>query len=497
VNSTDRAELITKCARGIGAFSHVFFPKTVKQKSPGFHEEIAATIENPNNRYVSIEVFRGGAKTTLLRLLAAKRAAYAISSLVLYVSETAAHSGRSLSWMRKQVEYNTLYSSVFGLQRGDKWTDEWIEIIHAETGHRINIVAVGITGQTRGLNIDDARPDLIIVDDPCDEENTATPEARKKIGDLFFGSLMNSLVPRSECPDATMVLLQTPLARGDLITECRDNPQFKHIRYSQITDDNRSAWPERWTYRELLQEKQHFIASGRLGLWLRERECKLVSDELSQFPADALQYWDVLPEDFVCVISIDPVPPPSERQIAVGLRDKDYEAISVVGKYRGDFFLCEYVVNRGHDPDWTIAKFFELVYRWNPIKVVVETVAYQQTLRWLLEKAMRERQKWVPVVSSQTSRNSLVDQSRRVQKKLYRIVDGIGYAIAKRNLYVHKTHTEFIEQYQAYPDVEHDDLIESVANAIPELVQMGNVYEGEYSLLEEDIPDLEFAVSCP
>jgi hypothetical protein len=474
----------------------VFFPKTVKQKSPPFHEEIALTIENPNNRYVSIEVFRGGAKTTLLRLLAAKRVSYAISSLILYVSETMSHSGRSLSWLRKQVEYNTLWTKVYGLQKGDKWSDEWIEIIHSETGHRTNIVAVGITGQTRGLNIDDARPDLIIVDDPCDEENTATKESRKKTENLFFGSLYNSLAPKSECPDATMVLLQTPLARGDLITECRKHPQFKHIRYSQITEDGRSAWETRWAYKELLEEKRLHIQSGRLPIWLRERECKLVSDELSQFPRDALQFWDVLPEGLVTIISIDPVPPPSERQIAIGLRDKDYEAISVVGKYRNDFFLCDYAVNRGHDPDWTIAKFFELVWRWNPVKVSVETVAYQQTLRWLLEKAMRERQKWLPVTSVATTRNSLFD-SRRIQKKIYRIVDGIGYAISKRNLYVHKTHSEFIEQYQSYPDVEHEDLIESVANAIPELVQMGNIYEGDYIVLEEDIPELEFAVGCP
>jgi phage terminase large subunit-like protein len=496
MNPQERTELITGCARGIGAFSRVFFPKTVKQKSPLFHEEIALTVENPENRFVSVEVFRGGAKTTLLRLLAAKRVSYAISSLILYVSETMSHSGRSLSWLRKQIEYNTLWAQVYGLRRGDKWSDEWIEIIHTETGHRTNIVSVGITGQTRGLNIDDARPDLIVVDDPCDEENTATPEARKKTGDLFFGSLYNSLAPRSECPDATMVLLQTPLARGDLITECRDHTQFKHIRYPQITDDGRSAWEERWSYKELLEEKAEFVKSGRLPIWLRERECKLVSDELSQFPRNALQYWDVLPEGMVTVISIDPVPPPTERQISIGLRDKDYEAISVVGKYRGDFFLCDYAINRGHDPDWTIAKFFELVWRWQPMKVVVETVAYQQTLRWLLEKAMREQQKWIPVTSAATTRTALLDQ-RKLQKKLYRIVDGIGYAISKRNLYCHASHHEFIEQYSAYPDVEHDDLIESVANAIPELVQMGNIFEGDYEVIEEDIPALEFATGCP
>lgn len=490
-------ELVQLCARGLKVYGKTFFKKTVHQDSPSFHEEVAAAVENPDNRYVSIEIFRGGAKTTLLRLITSKRVAYGVSRLVLYVSETQEHSKRSLRWIKRQVEYNTKWARTFGLSKGDKWTDEEIQIKHGAVGGTVSVVAVGITGQTRGLNIEDARPDFIVVDDPCDEENTATPEARKKTADLFFGSLMRSLSPRSECPDATMVLLQTPLARGDLITECQTNPQFKHIRYSCFDDKGESRWKSRWTTEELKGEREHYVNSARLPVWLREMECKLVSDELSQFPADALQFWDVLPEDMTTVISIDPVPPPSDRQISTGLRDKDYEAIAVVGMSRGRFYLCEYETNRGHDPDWTVAKFFELMYRWNPILLVVESVAYQRTLKWLLDKAMRARQKWIPSTDAKIARASLED-GRMLRKKIYRITDGIGYAISRRNLFVHKSHAEFIEQYFSYPDVEHDDLIEAVANAIPELLQRGAVYEGDYEVLDEsEIPELEWVGGCP
>ena len=89
-------ELIHLCAPGLRAYSKTFFPKTVPQTSPPFHEEIARAVENSHNRFVSIEVFRGGAKTTLLRLLTSKRIAYGISRLILYVSETQEHSKRSI-----------------------------------------------------------------------------------------------------------------------------------------------------------------------------------------------------------------------------------------------------------------------------------------------------------------------------------------------------------------------------------------------------------------
>jgi hypothetical protein len=188
--------------------------------------------------------------------------------------------------------------------------------------------------------------------------------------------------------------------------------------------------------------------------------------------------------------------PPSDRQIAAGLEDKDFEAIAVVGYYRGNFYLCDYAQNKGHNPDWTLAKFFELVYRWEPGLVVVESVNYQRTLKWLLEKAMRERRKWIPTTDTQTTRTSLLD-GRQLQKKLYRIIDGIGYAIAKRNLHVHKTHIEFVTQYLSYPQVKHDDLIEAVANAIPPLVQRGAI-DAEYAVLDEaDIPALTYNGGCP
>jgi phage terminase large subunit-like protein len=495
-DNVNAAELIRLCAPGIDLYSRTFFPKTVKQKSPAFHEEIAKAVENPDNRYVSVEIFRGGAKTTILRLITSKRIAYGISRLILYVSETQNHSIRSLRWIKRQVEYNTLWTQVYGLRRGDKWTDEEIQIVHTVENVVIHIVAVGITGQTRGLNIEDARPDLIIVDDPADEENTATDEARKKVSDIFFGSLAKSLAPPTECPDAKIVLLQTPLARGDLITSCAKDPQWRHIKFSCFNDDGFSVWPERFETEWLKEEKQAHINRGQLALWLKEMECQLISSELAQFPAARLQYWDILPEGMITVVSIDPVPPPSQKQIGVGLKGKDYEVLSVVGVKNGNFYLCAYELSNAHNPDWTVAKLFELVNRWKPMLVVVETVAYQQTLKWLIEKAMREHKIFVPISEAQIYRNSIID-GRRIAKKLYRIIDGIGYAVGKSALFVNKSHGEFIEQYLAYPDVSHDDVIESVANAIPELLRYDDVIDGDYTVLKDSTKPLKIVGGCP
>jgi hypothetical protein len=144
---------------------------------------------------------------------------------------------------------------------------------------------------------------------------------------------------------------------------------------------------------------------------------------------------------------------------------------------------------RGHDPEWSIKTFFELKERWKPIKLKVESVNYQRTLAWLIERAMRARNEWVVV-------DAHVPEKR---KKSYRIIDSIGAAVADGLLYVSPHHGEFVEQFTSYPMVEHDDLIEAVAVGVAEA--MGSSGGGNYAAIQEiedaDFEDLPLVGTCP
>ena len=78
-----------------------WFPKAARQKTPPFHKEIWTALEG-GLRYVSVEVFRGGAKTTMLRMFTSKRIAYGESRTIMYVSESQDHAKRSVRWMRRR-----------------------------------------------------------------------------------------------------------------------------------------------------------------------------------------------------------------------------------------------------------------------------------------------------------------------------------------------------------------------------------------------------------
>ena len=240
--------------------------------------------------------------------------------------------------------------------------------------------------------------------------------------------------------------------------------------------------------------KQSYIARGKLYLWMREMECKIIGSEMASFNPSLLQYYDVFPdlEDMTIAISVDPVPPPSETALSKGLKYNDWEVWSVVGKWidratgKRKFFLLEQKGMKGHDPEWSVNTFFELLDRWHPTRLRVESIGYQRTLKWLLERAMQQRRRYIPVDEPATDR----------RKKLYRIIDVIGDKASRKELYVHRSQEKFIEQYISAPALDDDDFIESAAMAIECADQM-DVLEGEYTNFDESIPDLEWEESCP
>ncbi len=477
-------EAIQLCAVDGVFFSHYFFPKTVRQVSPQFHYEVWDGLDNPYWRYISEQIFRGGAKTTIARLYAARRISLALTHTILYIGKSEGHALRSVGWLMRQVERNRRWSQAFKLSRGSKWQPTECEIWHGVENRPVWIVATGIEGAVRGINIDDYRPDTIILDDVLSDENAATEEQRQKIDDLIHGAVKESLSPRSEDPYAKMAMLNTPLNKDDATQRAMTDPEWLTLRFGCFTketedldlDSQESIWKERWPSEEVRKAKRAAIQKNRLSTWLREKECKLIDPETCAMKSHWLKHWDweargdiaMLPREGRRTLIIDPVPPPSEIQIAKGLHGKDYEVLMVVQRTGGKFFCCEYAMNKGHNPNWTIAKFFELAIKWKIHKYHAEAVAYQRTLKWLLEEAMKFRGIYFPYHELKGDKRSKYDK----------IVDPLTGPASYGQVYVHHTQQELISQFNAYPNVTHDDVLECLAKGIEILS------DGEYIATE-------------
>lgn len=489
----DIREVVSLAAVDTRLYGKFFFPKVIRQDYAPFHEKMDEVLEGPG-RMKLIKAFRGSGKTTKVRLFISKRVAYGISKTIVVVGKSETHAARTVRWLKSQVTINRKWANAFGLTRGSKWSDTECEIIRFVTGmiepEKITVIAIGITGSVRGINVEDYRPDLIVPDDILDEENAATPEQREKIEDLLFGALLNSLAPASEEPMACLVALQTPMDREDFTGKVEKLKSWITLTVGCWTEETKdlpldqqeSAWPARWTSEEFRQMKLDHVTLNKLSKFLREYECKISDPETCTFKTLWLRNWTTLPKQLTNVLVIDPVPPPSPKQIAQNNVKKDYEAFGVLGAYAGEYYARSCKVNRGHEPNWTISTFWQLYMQYRPQLVIVEAIGYQRVLKWLLAQSMKARGVYVPILE-------FADQG----SKFSRIVDGISGPASHGRFHLPPADDpegvnnsegmrQLVQQFSEYPAVSHDDALEVFAVGLGAL--QGRILIGDEHALE-------------
>ncbi len=473
-------EIIELAAVDTGFYCKHFFPKAFRQDSPEFHEEVFELLEY-GGRYVGLMIFRDGAKTTCARAFLSKRIAYATSRTIVVVGKSEDAACKTIDWLRKAIQFNTLWTETYGMEAGETFNTSHIIIEHKTMDCRIQVIALGIHGSVRGINLDDYRPDLILVDDPCDEENTATPEQRKKISDLFFGSLKNTLAPETDMPEAKIILLQTPLQADDLINQVSKDPEWKCVKFSIFDAEGRSRWESRWPTETMLAAKAASIARNQLSLWLREKEVTVISPESSWFKEEWLDYWDVLPDGGICYIGIDPTPPPKDLAQIVKNPKLDDAVILAIKFHKGVIYIMDYFTVKSPQLEELSNEFFVYRRRFSPFKVGVETINYQRALKAHIEKEMHKRLEFTTI--------SAIEDKR---PKPARIAQAISDYASHRKIKCHRRMSAFIEQFTTYPQCSHDDILDALSIAIGLIVPgLDSAIEGEFTVVNEEDPEVQ------
>lgn len=497
--SIDRDELVKLCAVDTELYCQTFFPKAFRQKSPVFAKDVWEPLENPNDRLVNLVMFRGSSKTTRLRAAASKRIAYGISRTILCVGATERDAIRSVTWIRNNVERNKAWAGTFGLKPGKKWEETQIEIEHETFGHTVWVLAAGITGSLRGINFDDYRPDYIFIDDPQTDETAATEEQRKKVSALILGAVRNSLASVVEEPNAKLVMAITPQHIEDVSQKALKDSQWTSRVFPCWTketfdlpvDEQVSIWPELHPTEELRKDKRAHIQRNELSVFCKEKECRVIAPEMSTFRPSWLQIREeaATPRGCVAVLGIDPVPPPSPRQIAKALGNKDFEAHYVWGRYNGQYHLLDMARNRGHEPSWSVATAFSLMRKWRCIRCVFDAVAYQRTLKWIFEEEMKRRGQYFSIVP-------IADGMAK-----YARITGVMSGLATQGLlWIGPEHSVFAEQFNAYGPAYtgYDDDLDASALALEDLsnpfLESG---ADDHHSRDEDVERLEYIGGCP
>ena len=156
-----------------------------------------------------------------------------------------------------------------------------------------------LTGKGFGSSVRGAHPYWIIVDDGLKDNVIYSQLQRQKSIDYFHSVIMNMLVPGGQ-----IIVVGTPFHANDLYGDLKTKKGWFVIEYRAIFPDGRMLWPQRWSFRDLLDKKN---TQGNI-IFSRENLCRPIVSDSSIFPLSILKRGLVRMENYTLVSSRDDFP---------------------------------------------------------------------------------------------------------------------------------------------------------------------------------------------
>ncbi len=168
------------------------------------------------------------------------------------------------------------------------------------------------------------------------------------------------------------------------------------------------------------------------------------------FQRDDLQVYEKAPLDLAVFTTVDPAPHESKGV------DPDFNVVMTCGVSlsTGRIYILDYFRERC-TPGELIEALFNHVDRFSPLKVGIETVAYQKALEWFVKEEMNKRRVWFMIEPLMTSNMKKIARIRALQP------------IAKNKaLFLRSWMEDLIQEFIAFPRGAHDDLLDALAYQI-------------------------------
>ncbi|MBF0522217.1 MAG: phage terminase large subunit [Candidatus Omnitrophica bacterium] len=182
------------------AFTALYLSHYLKTKSCAFHDDIYAMLDNislieEGGKRLAVAGPRGSAKSVLFSFaFPLWNICYKKAGFILLLSDTSDQADTMLSHIKNELETNERLIKSFPevceigqKPRPDRWARN--EIV---TRNGVKVTALGAGQKIRGRRNKALRPDLIIVDDIENDENTQSEESRAKLFDWFTKAVLKA-----------------------------------------------------------------------------------------------------------------------------------------------------------------------------------------------------------------------------------------------------------------------------------------------------------------
>ena len=366
-----------------------------------------------------------------------------------HTTELAVRFGRKAKTLMDMPEYKEIFPTR--LREDSQAAGKW----ETEQGGEYYAAGVGSAITGRGA-------DLLIIDDPHSEQDAMNIDALERAYEWYTSG------PRQRLqPGGAIVLVMTRWNVKDLTgallkdTGNVKSDKWELIEFPAILPSGKPVWPEYWK----LEELEGVKASLSLQKWNAQWMQNPTSEEGALIKREWWRKWE---KDFI---------PPLEHVIQsydtafMKKETADYSAITTWGVFHNNedsgpqLILLDAIKDRFEFPELRRIAYQQYQY-WQPETVLIEAKASGLPLTYELRKM------GIPVINYTPSKGN--DKHTRVNSVAPLFESGQIWAPVDKEFA-----QEVIEECAAFPYGDHDDLVDSMTQAVMRFRQGGFVEHPE------------------
>lgn len=356
-------------------------------------------------------------------------------------AELAVGFGRKVRNLVDSEQYARIFPNVH-LRSDSKAAGRW------STNENGDYFAIGVGGTVTGKGAD-----LLIIDDPHSEQEAAIAASNPEVYDKVYEWYSSGPRQRLQ-PGGAIVVIMTRWSKRDLIGKIlqmnaeRDGEDWEVINLPAILPSGNSLWPEFWSIDELTALKNELPVSK----WNAQYQQSPTGDSGALVKREWWQIWegDTPPQCEYIIQSWDTAFTKNERS--------DYSACTTWGVFYknenpddANIILLDAYKARMEFPELK-AKAMEMYKEWEPDAFIIEAKASGAPLIYEL------RSMGIPVSEFTPTRGN--DKISRMNSVTDLFASGKVWAPARRWA------EEVIEEMAAFPNSDHDDLVDSSTQAL-------------------------------
>jgi predicted phage terminase large subunit-like protein len=389
-----------------------------------------------------------------------------------------------LTSIKKYLERNDHFIEKYGNWVPEFREEKWSETAIVITTRTQNLNDPTIDTCAVGINKDGSHPDVILGDDLQSKENVKTPGMRAKVWE-HITSMSPMLVP-----GGTMLLIGTRKHNQDCYGKiyrindalaAQNKPiMFAILKRGAILPDGSLYFPGRETHEFLATEKAFMGPKEFANEYLNEP----IEEGAKMFTKDKFANMEKI-EYFIDPLSGGGLIHVRDGQIPVyttmvwdpaGHRpteSSDDHGITIVGNDPEDHWWVPCAVGVKGNPDYVVSRVAGFIMRYRPQLLGVETVFRQEMWVYLLRQHLSNAGIECPPIREIESKEAKYGRISALQPR-----------VQNGGLTLDSSCMALREQMLDYPEVEHDDLIDSLASHI--IISRASTPDDEKFMDEDD-----------